>query len=130
MARDGGRAALSGNLENAPLSLFVDGGGGDLHLAADAVDALDRGAVVEPGGCDRDIDGERRDEAPDIGADERPASPVGDLDGSGIVDIADAMLALEAVAGKPMTMEGKMVPEGGMGLNVAVYILQKVAGLR
>jgi hypothetical protein len=40
--RDGATASLAGNLENAPLSLFVDGAGGDLHLAASASAAIVR----------------------------------------------------------------------------------------
>jgi uncharacterized repeat protein (TIGR01451 family) len=63
----GGIASLARNLEYQPLSLFVDGMGGDLHLAETAGEAIDGGVTV---GVARDIDGEPRDGAPDIGADE------------------------------------------------------------
>jgi len=66
----GGDSTLSGNLEYQPLSLFVDGSNGDLHLAETAVVAIDQvgtlGDVVD------DIDGDSRPigAAADIGADE------------------------------------------------------------
>ncbi len=68
----GGHATLAGNLDSAPLSLFVDGANGDLHLAEDASDAVDQGVSVEAGLCDDDIDGDARPIGParDIGADE------------------------------------------------------------
>jgi hypothetical protein len=70
--RDGASAALAGNLEQAGLDLFVDGAGGDLHLAPGSA-AIDQGVVLEPGLCDDDLDGEPRDDgAPDVGADEIP----------------------------------------------------------
>lgn len=70
----GGSARLSGNLEYQPLALFVDGAAGDLHLTPDAAVAIDRGAVLAPGLCDDDIDGDLRPirDAPDVGADEVP----------------------------------------------------------
>ncbi|MDX9720840.1 MAG: hypothetical protein RBU37_08825 [Myxococcota bacterium] len=69
--RDGASATQLGNLGEAALSLFVDGAGGDLHLA-DGASAIDQGVVLEPGLCDDDVDGEARlDGAPDVGADER-----------------------------------------------------------
>lgn len=67
----GGAAVLAGNLENAPLGWFVDGAGGDLHLAPGA-GALGAGAAVPAGHCDHDIDGETRGSPPDVGADEVP----------------------------------------------------------
>lgn len=63
----GGTATRAGNLENAPLSLFVDGAGGDLHLTESASSAIDRGVSA---GVTTDIDGQTRDTSPDIGADE------------------------------------------------------------
>ncbi len=68
----GGTARLSANLEHQPLTLYVDGLGGDLHLHASAIQAIDRGAATAPGLCDDDVDGEPRPVglAPDIGADE------------------------------------------------------------
>ena len=68
----GGTALLAGNLEDAPLSLFVDGAGGDLHLVPSASAAIDRGVALASGVCDDDVDGDPRPvgAAPDIGADE------------------------------------------------------------
>lgn len=68
--RDGATGTLAGNLEDAPLTLFVDAPSGDLHLAAGAAQAIDQGTPVPAGLVDDDIDGEPRDSAPDIGADE------------------------------------------------------------
>jgi uncharacterized repeat protein (TIGR01451 family) len=70
--RDGASATLEGNLADAPLSLFVDGAGGDLHLARSASSAIDRGVAVAAGLCDDDIDGHPRPSGGgrDIGADE------------------------------------------------------------
>ena len=77
--RDGGAAALAGNLAGAPLSLFADGAGGDLHLAPAAAVAIDRGAALAAGVCDDDIDGDARPlgAARDIGADEYGIAPPG-----------------------------------------------------
>jgi hypothetical protein len=77
MAREGGTAQLAGNLEFQPLSLFVDGAGGDLHLAATATAAIDRGVAVTAGLCDEDMDGDTRPagSARDVGADEYGVSP-------------------------------------------------------
>jgi hypothetical protein len=70
--RDGASATRAGNLEGAPLALFVAGTAGDLHLAPDAAAAIDQGLALEAGLCDDDIDRDPRDDgSPDIGADER-----------------------------------------------------------
>jgi len=68
----GGTAVLEGNLESAPLSLCVDGVGGDLHLVSSATAAIDRGVELAGGVCDEDMDGDPRPTgaARDIGADE------------------------------------------------------------
>ncbi len=66
----GGQAGLQGNLENAPLSWFEDPPAGDLHLVSGA-GALNAGVPLTAGTCDQDIDGQPRDERPDVGADER-----------------------------------------------------------
>lgn len=73
----GGTAYLAGNLEDAPLSLFVDGTNGDLHLAASASLAIDQGVVLAGGLCDDDMDGDPRPigSARDIGADEYGTPP-------------------------------------------------------
>ncbi len=71
----GGTATLSGNLEAQPLSLFVDGSGGDLHLTAEADAALDR--VAAPSDVPDDFDGDPRPLGPasDVGADEYGVAP-------------------------------------------------------
>ena len=63
----GGSATLAGNLDYQPLSLFLDGAGGDLHLVESARVAIDQGVSA---GVAIDIDGEARDVSPDVGADE------------------------------------------------------------
>jgi hypothetical protein len=70
--RDSATATQTGNLTDAPLILFVDGAGGDLHLLPGAAAAIDQGAVLTAGLCDDDIDGDSRPigSARDIGADE------------------------------------------------------------
>jgi hypothetical protein len=77
MERDGATASLAGNLQNQPLSLFVDGSGGDLHLAATATVAIDQGVSVVSGLSDDDIDGDPRPigSGRDIGADEYGVPP-------------------------------------------------------
>jgi hypothetical protein len=72
--RDGGIATLAGNLANAPMSLFVNGSGGDLHLVNSASAAVDQGGPIAAGMSNDDIDGALRDAAPDLGADEYPAN--------------------------------------------------------
>jgi uncharacterized repeat protein (TIGR01451 family) len=70
--RDNGVATLAGNLDQASLSLFVDGSAGDLHLATGATQAIDRGVSIAAGSCDEDIDGDPRPwgGGNDVGADE------------------------------------------------------------
>ncbi|RLB57815.1 MAG: hypothetical protein DRI90_17530 [Deltaproteobacteria bacterium] len=71
--RDGASATEAGNLENAQLSLFVDGANGNLHLESGASAAIDQGTALPSGQCDNDIDGDPRDDGQlDIGADEIP----------------------------------------------------------
>jgi hypothetical protein len=72
----GGSADLEGNLTNASLASFVDGAGGDLHLASTATAAIDQ--VIAPSDVSGDIDGDLRPIGPasDVGADEyRPPPP-------------------------------------------------------
>lgn len=68
----GGSATLTTNLDRQPLTLFVDGNGGDLHLAESAAIAIDQGSNIEAGLCDDDIDAQTRpyNAKWDIGADE------------------------------------------------------------
>lgn len=72
--RDGADQEESGTLRVDPATddLFVDLTGGDLHLRADAAAAIDQGDAdaIGAGECDDDIDGESREDTPDIGADE------------------------------------------------------------
>lgn len=70
LERDGGQATLLGNLSDQGTEHFVDAAGGDLHLA-DGSAAIDAGEVLPAGLADEDFDGEPRDGAPDVGADER-----------------------------------------------------------
>jgi hypothetical protein len=66
----GGTAFLSDNLEFAALSLFADVAAGDLHLVDPFSNPVDAGTPLAPGLADADFDGQARDAAPDIGADE------------------------------------------------------------
>ncbi|NKQ36824.1 MAG: hypothetical protein HF973_14580 [Chloroflexi bacterium] len=66
----GGTAVVSNNLQNAPLTWFVDGGNGDLHLRETAVSAIDQAVPLTEVTDDVDGDGRPYGAAPDIGADE------------------------------------------------------------
>ena len=71
----GGTAVVSGNLDNQPLSHFVNVAHGDLHLQASATAAIDQ--AVSLTAVTDDVDGHRRPvgPAPDIGADEFGSLP-------------------------------------------------------
>ncbi len=69
LARESAVAVLAGNLANAPLSLFVDVARGNLHLWPSATAAIDKAALLTTP-LPSDIDGETREAAADIGADE------------------------------------------------------------
>ena len=88
--RDGASATLAGNLQNAPAALFANAAGGDLHLAASALTAIDQGVPIGGQLAAEDMDRQVRDAAPDRGADEhRPRSAVRhDFDGDGRADLA------------------------------------------
>ncbi len=66
----GGAALLLTNLEFVPVSLFTDAAAGDLHLLDIASSPVDAGTPLGAGVCEGDHDGQRRDGAPDVGADE------------------------------------------------------------
>jgi hypothetical protein len=66
----GGSSVLANNLENAPLTLFVDGANGDLHLQETAVTAVDQAVSLVEVTDDVDGDGRFSGVGPDIGADE------------------------------------------------------------
>jgi hypothetical protein len=121
----GGTASLTTNLTNAPGSWVLSVASGDLHLAGPGVAPVDAGTVLSAGTADHDMDGEPRDAAPDIGADEimhlecdaddngsvgaadLPVTCVriftgsspgpADCDGGGAVDAADLALILGAI---------------------------------
>ena len=66
----GGTASVATNTEYAPLALFADVAAGDLHLVDPGSSSVGGGTVLAPGLADTDFDGQLRDAAPDIGADE------------------------------------------------------------
>jgi hypothetical protein len=67
-ARDGAKAEVGGNLENAPAVLFKDRFAGDFRLAGTAAAAVDCGVPLPEGKAPQDFDGAARDGKPDIGA--------------------------------------------------------------
>jgi hypothetical protein len=69
LRRDNANATLAGNVTDAPLSLFADVPGGNVHLRPDATLAIDKGVVL-PTPLLSDIDREARGVAADVGADE------------------------------------------------------------
>ena len=58
----------------------------------------------------------------------------GDIDGNGAVDLADAILALQVMAGNQPSatifMEADVNNDNRIGLEEAIYIMQRVAGFR
>jgi len=80
----GGTSYLSTNLEFVLLSLFADVAAGDLHLVDPTSSPVGAGTRLASGLADVDVDGQIRDAAPDIGADEfgRPLF-VGDFETGG-----------------------------------------------
>ena len=74
LARDGAAGTLSGNVTTATPALFVNPSAGDLHLAATAASAIDRGVALP--NVSTDWDGQPRPQggAADAGADERVVS--------------------------------------------------------
>lgn len=85
MERDAATAFLEGNLDYQPLSLFIDGPGGDLHLTENASVAVNQGVLIGNDLCVDDIDTDIRGFRPDIGADEIKGCAA-DLEGDGDVD--------------------------------------------
>jgi hypothetical protein len=69
LARDGARASLGGNVAQAPLAMFVNAAGGNLHLVPTAAAAIDKAAPLNTSVSD-DIDGDARRLPADVGADE------------------------------------------------------------
>jgi hypothetical protein len=118
----GGSATLEGNVTGASLALFVDGEGGDLHLASTAAAAIDQ--VIAPLDAPDDIDGDSRPVGPtsDVGADEfRPPPPaaVTDLRVTNAVTssgVLTAVLAWSAPTGAITTTlrySGTLIAESG-----------------
>ncbi len=73
MARDDVPVEVGGNIEDIEPAALVDPAHGDLHVDTNAMAAapiIDAGEVLDPGLCDEDFDGQSRDAAPDVGADE------------------------------------------------------------
>lgn len=68
--RDDARGTVESNQLQPPIGQFVDAAGGDLHLAAGAIGALDQGTPLAE--VMADLDGEPRGTPTDLGADERP----------------------------------------------------------
>lgn len=68
-SRNGGNATLGSNIEAPDASLFVDLASGDLHLAASASQAIDKATTIQD--VTDDFEGDPRQGARDIGADER-----------------------------------------------------------
>jgi hypothetical protein len=66
----GGVAVLDTNLSGVPVSLFADVAAGDFHLVDPLSSPVGGGTSLPPGVCDGDLDGQRRDASPDVGADE------------------------------------------------------------
>lgn len=69
VSRDGGQASLIGNMAGQGGEHFVDATLGQLHLVAGSP-AIDGGDPLTLDWVDTDFDGELRDAAPDVGADE------------------------------------------------------------
>ena len=68
---DGATTAVDTNLENAAAGSFAHLPSGDLHLSFSDTRAVDAGSTAFVTDVPDDIDGEPRDAAPDVGADER-----------------------------------------------------------
>lgn len=81
-ARDGGVAALSGNVWTAAANWFVEPAAGDLHLKSTATAAIDRGVPTTDAPLDWDNEIRPMGPASDVGADEYsvfdPTVPVPD----------------------------------------------------
>jgi len=119
-ARDGATAVQAGNLTNAPLSLFVDGSGGDLHLLPSATSVIDQGVVLSAGLCDDDIDGDARPIGParDIGADEYgiPAPAA----------VTNLRVTQATLAGSDLTVTLRWTPSAGAVTTTVRYAAQPI----
>jgi hypothetical protein len=66
--RDGAQATLTANVQNVPMSWFVNPAGGDGHLTSVATGAINQAVASPLAGVD--LDGQPHKPPPDIGADE------------------------------------------------------------
>lgn len=105
VARDGARAAQSGNVTSAAPSWFVDASVGDLHLLDTATGARD----VAPPLADvtDDLDGQPRPQGPlaDVGADEIASCAMPTIAVTGLLVMragADVLLAWDRLPGDPL----------------------------
>jgi len=71
LERGGSSGAVSHNIIDRDLSVFVDKVNADLHLTTKSTPAVDSGLKLKSGVADFDIDGQSRGSSPDVGADER-----------------------------------------------------------
>jgi len=129
--RDGASATVTGNVTYALADWFVDNAAnGNLHLSAAAASAIDKASpLAEVSG---DIDGHERGMTPDIGADEFCSAVPGDLDNNCIVNLKDAILALQVTVGIQTSVNkgADVNTDAKINLAEAIYILEKLAGLR
>jgi hypothetical protein len=72
--RDGASASLQTNYTSATAAYFVNPAGGDLHLKAEATNAINRGTSIANSPLDWDGSARPIGSAPDIGADEYGSS--------------------------------------------------------
>jgi hypothetical protein len=116
----------------------------DLHLT-DNSPCLDAGtdAVPDPPGLSLlDIDGNARvldgdgngSSIVDIGADEYFVPDPGDIDGNGVIDVGDLILSLKLSSdtdeGESYFSTADVNDDNKVGVEEALFILQKLAGLR
>jgi hypothetical protein len=122
-ARDGATGTVQNNLIGARADLFVNAAQGDLHLAATATSAIDRGATVPT--VTEDWDGEQRPggAAYDIGADERGASTAAYQIGGHVIN---------GSTGAPMTNVALTLSGGRAAVTTSdgngAYVFTELAG--
>ncbi len=118
--RDGATATQAGNLTDAPLTLFVDGADGDLHLRASASAAIDQGVALASGLCDDDMDSDPRPIGParDIGADEHglPAPAA----------VSDLRITQAELNGGNLTVTLRWTPPTGVVTTTARYAAEPI----
>jgi hypothetical protein len=137
----GSFAGTNGNIDNPPQ--FVNAETGNFRLQ-ETSPCIDVGTLTPPGGLPlvdlggnpRPMDGNYDGIAkPDMGAYEMESGPVlpGDVDRSDVVDLADAISALQTISGNlagPVFGAASITGDGKIGIAEAVYALQHAAELR